>query len=210
MGITVFLADNVAGIRKIEKALLEEEPDIEVVGEAEDESEAVRLINSLRPHVVLTDFSVRATGNVFSKQVKSQNPETKVLGVTELKGRYVRDFLGIFGADELLDKRELESNLIATLMFVGQARHRDSYVKKASPDMLDKLETLKAWVTSLETQMRDEEARRYFLELPKHWLGDVERRAAPRLAIMLPLIEQQLERAQDAVNKYGSGVRILE
>ena len=76
--------------------------------------------------------------------------------------------------------------------------------------MLDKLETLKAWVTRLETQMRDEEARRYFLELPKHWLGDVERRAAPRLAIMLPLIEQQLERAQDAVNKYGSGVRILE
>jgi len=210
MGITVLLADNVAGIRKIEKALLEMEPDIEVVGEAEDESEAVRLINSLRPQVVLTDFSVRPTGNVFSKQVKSQNPETKVLGVTELKGRYVRDFLGIFGADELLDKRELESNLIATLMLVGRAWRRDSCVKKADPNMPGKLETLRAWVTRLETEMRDEEARRYFLELPKHWLGDVERRPVPGLAIMLRLIEQQLERAQDAVNKYGSGVRIVE
>ena len=210
MGITVLLADNAAGIRKIEKALLEMEPDIEVVGEAEDESEAVRLINSLRPQVVLTDFSVRPTGNVFSKQVKSQNPETKVLGVTELKGRYVRDFLGVFGADELLDKRELERNLIATLMFVGQAWRRDSNLKKAVPSMRNKLETLKAWVTRLETEMRDEEARRYFLELPKHWLGDVERGALPGSAIMLPLIEQQLERAQEAVNKYGSGVRIVE
>jgi chemotaxis response regulator CheB len=210
MGITVLLANNVAGIRKIERALLEMEPDIEVVGEAEDESEAVRLINSLRPHVVLTDFSLRPAGNVFSKQVKSQNPETKVLGVTELKGRYVRDFLGIFGADELLDERELESKLIATLMLVGRVRHRDPYVKKADPNMRDKLETLKAWVTRLETEMRDEEARRYLLELPKHWLGDVERRAVPGLAIMLSLIEQQLERAQDAVNKYGSGVRIVE
>jgi CheY-like chemotaxis protein len=210
MGITVLLADHVAGIRKIEKALLEMEPNIEVVGEAEDESEAVRLINSLRPQVVLTDFSVRPTGNVFSKQVKSQNPETKVLGVTELKGRYVRNFLGIFGADELLDQRELEGNLIATLMLVGRARDRDSYVKKADPNMQGKLATLNAWVTRLETEMRDEEARRYFLELPKHWLGDVERGALPGSAIMLPLIEQQLERAQEAVNKYGSGVRIVE
>jgi DNA-binding NarL/FixJ family response regulator len=208
MRITVLLADNVAGIRKIEKALLAREPDIEVVGEAEDESEAVRLINSLRPQVVLTDFSVRPTGNVFSKQVKSQNPETKVLGVTELKGRYVRNFLGIFGADELLDQRELEGHLIATLMLVGRGRDRDSYSKKADPNMQEKLETLNAWVTRLEAEMHDEEARRYFLELPKHWLGDVERRALPGLAIMLPLIEQQLERAQDAVNKYGSGVRM--
>ena len=210
MGITVLLADNAAGIRKIERGLLEMEPDIEVVGEAEDESEAVRLIKSLRPQVVLTDFSVRPTGNVFSKQVKSQNPETKVLGVTELKGRYVRDFLGVFGADELLDKRELERNLIATLMFVGQAWRRDSNLKKDGPNMRDKLETLKAWVTRLETEMHDEETRRYFLELPKHWLGNVERRAVSGLAIMLPFIEQQLERVQDAVNKYGAGVRIVE
>ena len=118
MGITVLLADRVPGVRKKEKALLEKEIDIEVVGEAEDESAAMELIGSLRPQVVLTDFSVRATGKVFAKQVKSENPWTKVLGVTELKCRFVRNFLNVFGADELLDHKDLETKLIATLRLV--------------------------------------------------------------------------------------------
>ena len=120
MGITVLLADSVPGVRRIEKSLLEREPDIEVVGEAEDESTAMELINSLRPEVVVTDFSVRHTGKVFARQVKSQNPGTRVLGVTELKGRYVRNFLKIFGVDELLDKKDLETKLIATLRLVAR------------------------------------------------------------------------------------------
>lgn len=114
MKITVFLADSVPGIRKLEKALLEGEPDIEVVGEA------ARLIESLRPQVVLTDFNVRPAGKAFAKQIKSQNPGTKVLGVTELKGRYVRNFLKIFGADELLDKNDLEAKLVPTLKLVAR------------------------------------------------------------------------------------------
>ena len=115
MGITVLLADSVSGIRKMEKALLEKEPDIEVVGEADDEPTAMKLISALQPQIVLTDFSVRPTGKVFAKQIKSGNPKTKVLGVTELKGRYVRNFLKIFDADELLDKKDLETKLIATV-----------------------------------------------------------------------------------------------
>ena len=120
MGITVLLADSVPGIRKIEKALLDKEPDIQVVGEAEDEAKAMKLISSLQPQVVLTDFGVRPTGKVFAKEVKSQNPKTRVLGVTGLNGRYVRSFLKIFGPDELLDKKDLETKLIPTLRLVAQ------------------------------------------------------------------------------------------
>lgn len=115
-----FLADNVPGIRKLEKALLEKEPDIQVVGEAEDEAKAMKLISSLRPQVVLTDFGIRPTGKLFARHVKSQNPATKVLGVTELNGKYIKNFLNIFGADELLDEKELETKLIPTLRLVAQ------------------------------------------------------------------------------------------
>jgi DNA-binding NarL/FixJ family response regulator len=118
MRITVFLADSIPGVRKTEKALLEREPDFEVVGEAEDETAAIKLINSLQPQVVLTDFGVRPSGKVFAKQVKSQNPRIKVLGVTELKGKYVKTFLKIFGADELLDKKDLETKLVPTMRLV--------------------------------------------------------------------------------------------
>ena len=120
MGITVLLADSLPEVRKAEKALLEKAPDIDVVGEAEDESTAMKLINSLQPQVVLTDFNVRSTGEIFAKQVKSKNPMTRVLGVTELRGGYVRNFLKIFGADELLDTKDLETKLITTLRLVAR------------------------------------------------------------------------------------------
>jgi DNA-binding NarL/FixJ family response regulator len=119
MRITVFLADSASGLRETEKALLENEPDFEVVGEAEDEVAAIKLINTLQPQVVLTDFGVRPSGKVFAKQVKSENPRTKVLGVTELKGKHIRTFLKIFGADELLDQRDLEAKLVPTLRLVA-------------------------------------------------------------------------------------------
>jgi DNA-binding NarL/FixJ family response regulator len=120
MGITVLLADSLPEVRKAEKALMEKALDVDVVGEAEDESTAMELINSLQPQVELTDFSVRSTGRIFAKQVKSQNPRTKVLGVTELRGGYVRNLLKIFGADELLDKKDLETKLITTLRLVAR------------------------------------------------------------------------------------------
>jgi len=120
MGITILLADSVDGVRHRERTLLEKEPDLEVVGEAADEPEAMSLIKSLKPQIVLTDFNVRATGKIFAKQIKSQHPKTKVLGVTELKGRYVKNFLKIFGPDELLDRNDLETALITTVRLVAQ------------------------------------------------------------------------------------------
>jgi DNA-binding NarL/FixJ family response regulator len=71
MGITVLLADSVVDVR-----LLQKEPDIEVVGEAADEPEAMMLIKSLEPQIVLTDFNVRSTGKIFAKQSKSNQIST--------------------------------------------------------------------------------------------------------------------------------------
>ena len=90
MRITILLADSVVGVRQIERALLQKESDIEVVGEAADEPEAMVLINALQPQIVLTDFNVRSTGKIFAKQIKSQHPTNKIISVTELKGSYVR------------------------------------------------------------------------------------------------------------------------
>jgi DNA-binding NarL/FixJ family response regulator len=122
MGITILLADSTPSVRQIERKLLEKESDIEVVGEARDEHNALKLVSSLNPQIVLTDFNVRSPEKILAKQVKSQNPKTKVLGVTELKGRYVKNFLKVFGVDELLDIRELENKLIRTVRLVALAK----------------------------------------------------------------------------------------
>jgi hypothetical protein len=113
------IAEGVRYLPSVARQLLERESDIEVVGEAANQPDAMALINSLEPQIVLTDFDVRSTGNTLAKNIRSKHPRTKVLGVTELKGRYVKSFLKIFGADELLDTRDLEGKLITTVRLVA-------------------------------------------------------------------------------------------
>ena len=74
----------------------------------------------------------------------------------------------------------------------------------------NKLAELKARAAKLDETIVDKDAKDYFLRLPMNWLGDVERRVAPGSEIvMLPLIEQQLKNAEDAVSKYGPNLRIF-
>jgi DNA-binding NarL/FixJ family response regulator len=67
----VLLAEDNAFFRLTLKALLEQEPDIEVVGQAASGEEAVALATSLRPDIVLMDLGlpgmdgVRATEHVI-------------------------------------------------------------------------------------------------------------------------------------------------
>lgn len=56
--IRVVLADDHRIVRKGCRALLDEEHDIEVVGEAEDGREAVELVSQLKPDVLITDLQM--------------------------------------------------------------------------------------------------------------------------------------------------------
>lgn len=56
--ITVLLVDDHALVRRGFRRLLEDEPDIEVVGEAGNGREAVELTTQLRPKVVVMDYAM--------------------------------------------------------------------------------------------------------------------------------------------------------
>jgi two-component system, NarL family, response regulator LiaR len=78
--IKVLIADDHAVVREGTRQILEQEPDIEVLAEAADGEEAVRLANSWKPDVVIMDVSMpRLDGIAATKQIKAALPKTAVL-----------------------------------------------------------------------------------------------------------------------------------
>jgi two-component system response regulator NreC len=97
--ITVVLADDHGIVRAGLRALLEMQPDIRVVGEAEDAAQAVRLVLDLQPAVLVTDLSMPGGGLESIREISSHNLPTKVLVLTvHAEERYLLPVLDAGGS----------------------------------------------------------------------------------------------------------------
>lgn len=78
--IRVLLADDHAVVRKGIRDFLEEDSDIQVVAEAADGEQALRLIEELRPDVAVLDIQMpRLSGVEVTARARSRCPEVRVL-----------------------------------------------------------------------------------------------------------------------------------
>jgi DNA-binding NarL/FixJ family response regulator len=78
--ITVLLADDHTVVRQGLRALLENEPDIEIVGEAETGRQAVALARSVRPDVVVMDIAMpELNGLEATRQIVREAAPARVL-----------------------------------------------------------------------------------------------------------------------------------
>jgi NarL family two-component system response regulator LiaR len=81
--ISVLIVDDHAVVRRGLRAFLESEDDIEVVGEAGDGAEALDLVQTLVPDVVLMDLVMPGMdGITATRQAKELCPSTRVLVLT--------------------------------------------------------------------------------------------------------------------------------
>ena len=78
--IRILIADDHAFVREGTRRILEQEPDLEVVAEAGDGEEAVKLACDLKPDVALVDVAMpRLDGIEATRRIKAQCPAVAVL-----------------------------------------------------------------------------------------------------------------------------------
>jgi len=81
--IKVLIADDHALFREGTHSLIDHEKDMEVVGEASDGEETIKLVAELRPHVVLMDIAMPGVNGIeATRRIKADYPTTAVLILT--------------------------------------------------------------------------------------------------------------------------------
>jgi DNA-binding NarL/FixJ family response regulator len=122
--IRILIADDHTLLRNGICALLEDEPDIVIVGEASDGREAVRLAGQFKPNVVLMDIAMPLlNGLEATRQIKREHPEINVLVLTMYDNEeYFREMLEV-GASGYIIKRAAASELVSAIraVYKGEA-----------------------------------------------------------------------------------------
>lgn len=113
MSIRILIADDHTILRAGLRALLNAEPEFQVIGEAADGAQAVVMATELRPDVVVADLNMpKASGIDVAHELRTQLPQTRVLILTMYEdSSLVRRALEA-GASGYITKRAADSELI--------------------------------------------------------------------------------------------------
>ena len=111
--ITVLLADDHTVVRQGLRTLLAVEPDIEVVGEAENGRQAVQLARQLQPDVIVMDIAMpHLNGLEATRQIISEKASAKLLILSSYADSEYVHQLTVAGAAGYLIKQTAAADLI--------------------------------------------------------------------------------------------------
>lgn len=81
--LRILIVDDHAIVREGQRALIDTEPGMEVVGEATNGNQAVEMANSLQPDVILMDLVMPRKGGIEAiNEIREQNPQARILVLT--------------------------------------------------------------------------------------------------------------------------------
>ena len=121
--ISVILVDDHVIMRDGLRHLLDQESDIEVVGEADNGRKAVKLVMEKKPEIVIMDVAMQDMNGIeATRQIKTENPDIKVIALSMHSERQI--VVGIFraGASGYLLKDSSSLELVEAIRTVHLGR----------------------------------------------------------------------------------------
>jgi len=129
MNLRILIADDHGVLRAGLRALLNAEPDIEVIGEASDGQELLKLAQQLQPDIILMDLSMPKCGGIeATRTIKEMLPKISVLVLTMHEDNELLREAIQCGAGGYVLKRAVESELINAIRAVARG---DLYIHPA-------------------------------------------------------------------------------
>ncbi len=114
--IKLLLVDDHSVVRTGLRMMLQNQPDLEIVGEAESASQALILAGELAPHVIVMDITLPDfSGIEATRQIKANHPEIAVVALTiHDDEQYFFEMLQA-GASGYVPKRAAPEDLISAI-----------------------------------------------------------------------------------------------
>lgn len=122
--IRILIADDHAVVRRGLRSILQIEKDFQIVGEASNGTEAVKMARELNPHVVIMDLIMpEKSGSKATAQILAERPKTRILLLTTFgTADDVAKALEA-GAAGALMKTSDESEIISSIRTVAAGGH---------------------------------------------------------------------------------------
>lgn len=121
--ISVMLVDDHVLVRKGFRLLLQDQPDISVVAEADSGEEACRLFPDHRPEVTVMDLTMPGIGGIEAmRRILGKHPEARILALSAHEDTiHARRALNA-GAAGYLSKRSAPEALVSSIRQVAEGR----------------------------------------------------------------------------------------
>ena len=153
MSVRILLADDHTMMRQGLRSLLEKEPDMEVVGEAENGRKAIELVRELLPDVIVMDITMpNLNGADATHRIVHEFPKVRVIALSIHSDRaFVAGMLKAGASGYVLKECPFDELLEAIRMVAAGGKHLSpkvagvvvsDYVKRLSASAKSPLETL--------------------------------------------------------------------